>query len=187
MSSSSAARCFCSTSSPKPKKNVAYRAAFKKIFNCGVAPIYWDTLEPEKGKPRFSADSPNIWRRPALDIVRGYCRENNIRMKAHCLAYNSFNPKWLPNDNRGINIELVKRVAALGERYRYDFTDMDVINEMYSIYKNCYAGNGMRNFQITDEPTHEKFCFDPREARIPLYTPVLERGLLRDVRPRPSM
>lgn len=152
---------------PEPEKNAAYRAAFKKIFNCGVAPIYWDTLEPEKGKPRFAADSPNIWRRPALDIVRDYCQENNIRMKAHCLAYNSFNPKWLPNDNRGINIELAKRVAALGERYRYDFTDMDVINEMYSIYKNCYAGNGMRNFQITDEPTHEKFCFDLAKREFP--------------------
>lgn len=152
---------------PEPERNAAYREAFKKVFNCGVAPIYWDTLEPVEGQPRFDKASPNIWRRPALDVVRDYCRENGIRMKAHCLAYNSFNPDWLPDSNRGINIALDKRVSALGEGYRYDFEDMDVINEMFSIYKNCYKGNGMRNFQITDEPEHEKFCFDLAKREFP--------------------
>lgn len=152
---------------PEDERNKAYREAFKKVFNCGVVPIYWDTLEPDEGHPRFEADSKPIWRRPPLDTVRDYCRENSIRMKAHCLAYNSFNPSWLPNSNHGINIALAKRVAALGERYRYDFEDMDVINEMYSIYKNCYKGNGMRNFQITDEADHEKFCFELAKREFP--------------------
>ncbi len=152
---------------PEPEKNAAYRKAFAKVFNCGVAPLYWDTLEPEKGHPRFEKDSAPIWRRPPLDLVKEYCNENHIRMKGHCLAYNSFNPSWLPADNRGINIELAKRTAALGERYRYDFEDMDVINEMFTIYKNCYKGNGMRNFQITDEPEHEKFCFDLAKKEFP--------------------
>ena len=152
---------------PEAERNKTYREAFKKVFNCGVVPIYWDTLEPEEGKPRFEADSPNIWRRPALDILRDYCVENGIHMKAHCLAYNSFNPAWMPDSNRDINIALAKRVAALGERYRYDFEDMDVINEMYTVYKNCYKGNGMRNFQITDEPDHEKYCFDLAKREFP--------------------
>ncbi len=153
---------------PEEERNKAYRESFKRIFNCGVVPIYWDALEPEEGRPRFDKDSPNIWRRPAIDLVRDYCVENNIRMKAHCLAYNSFNPSWLPESNRGINIALARRVAALGSRYRYDFEDMDVINEMYWVYKNCYKGNGMRNFQITDESDHEKFCFDLAKREFPV-------------------
>ncbi len=152
---------------PEEEHNRLYRESFRRIFNCGVAPLYWDTLEPERGKPRFAADSPRIWRRPALDLVRDYCRENRIRMKAHCLAYNSFNPAWLPDSNRGINIELARRVEALGERYRYDFEDMDVINEMYTIYKNCYKGNGARDLQVTDEPEHEKFCFELARRAFP--------------------
>ena len=88
-------------------------------------------------------------------------------MKAHCLAYNSFNPAWLPDSNRGINIELARRVEALGERYRYDFEDMDVINEMYTIYKNCYKGYGARDLQVTDEPEHEKFCFELARRAFP--------------------
>ncbi len=152
---------------PEAEKNAAYREAFAKVFNLGVAPLYWDTLEPNKGQPRFAADSENIWRRPALDIVRDYCEDKGIRMKGHCLAYNSFNPAWLPKSNREINIELAKRFAAIGERYRYDFEDLDVINEMFSIYKNCYKGNGMRNLQVTDELLHEKFCFDLAKKEFP--------------------
>lgn len=152
---------------PEPEKNTAYRAAFRKIFNYGVAPLYWDTLEPEMGNPRFASDSKPIWRRPPLDTVRDYCKENNIRMKGHCLAYNSFNPAWMENDNRLLKIQLTKRAEALGERYRFDFEDMDVINEMFTVYKNCYKGNGMRNFQITDETDHAKFCFDLAKRNFP--------------------
>lgn len=155
---------------PEAEKNKKYREAFKRIFNCGVAPLYWDTLEPIEGEPRFSAASPNIWRRPALDIVRDYCRENSIRMKGHCLAYNSFNPSWLPDSNRDIKLAFARRAAAIAERYRYDLEDLDVINEMYTVYKNCYkgSGNGMRDLQIVDEDGHEKFCFELAKREFPL-------------------
>ncbi len=150
-----------------PERNAAYREAFRKIFNYGVAPLYWDTLEPVKGEPRFAKDSPRIWRRPALDRIREYCAENDIRLKGHCLVYNSFNPDWLPDSNRAIDVEIAKRIETLGEHCRYDFEDMDVINEMFTIYKNCYKGNGCRNLQVTDEPEHEKFCFELASRAFP--------------------
>ena len=34
------------------EKNAAYREAFKDHFNFATLPFYWDTLEPEEGKPR---------------------------------------------------------------------------------------------------------------------------------------
>ncbi len=155
---------------PDTEKNRAYREAFAKLFSVGVAPIYWDALEPVRGKPRFSPDSEYIWRRPPLDTVRDYCRENNIRMKAHCLAYNSFNPDWLPESPRDVDIALTERAEALSDRYRYDFTDMDVINEMSWVYKNCYkhSGNGKRDLPTVDEPFHERFCFDLAKRCFPL-------------------
>ena len=40
------------------EKNAAYREVFKQHFNMATVPFYWDTLEPEEGKPRFAKDSP---------------------------------------------------------------------------------------------------------------------------------
>lgn len=81
-------------------------------------------------------------------------------MKGHCLVYNSFQPKWLPEHNRDIKLKIDKRISDIANRYAKHIFDFDVINEMLTIYKNCYSGNGMRNLQITDEKDHEKQCFD---------------------------
>lgn len=145
---------------PEEEKNRKFRDLYCRLFNYGIVPIYWDALEPKEGHYRYEKDSEPIWRRPPIDTAVEFARENGIRMKAHCLAYNSFNPDWLSKNNREINVSLDRRIRSFAERYTYDFEDMDVINEMISIYKNCYPGNGCRNFQITDEYDHEKRCFD---------------------------
>lgn len=143
-----------------PELNAVYEEKFKKIFNFAVIPLYWDTLEPEKGNPRFEKDAAFISRRPPLDTAVEFCEKNGLDMKGHCLIYNSFQPAWLPKNNREIKIEIEHRLAAIAERYGDKFVDADVINEMLTIYKNCYAGNGARNLQIADERDHEKWCFD---------------------------
>ena len=84
------------------EQNEEYKAKFKKIFNYGVVPLYWDTLEPIQGKPRFGLDSEKIHRRPPVDEAVNFCKENDIRMKGHCLVYNSFQPDWRSNDSREI-------------------------------------------------------------------------------------
>lgn len=137
-----------------------YKNAFRTVFNYTVAPLYWDTLEPRRGKPRFSADSEFVSRRPQLDTIRDFCLENGLRVKGHCLIYNAYQPDWIPESNRELKIEIDKRLKAISERYGNLFEDVDVINEMLTIYKNCYRGNGTRNLQITDEEDHEKWCFD---------------------------
>lgn len=137
------------------EKNEKYKEAFKKIFNYAVIPMYHKDVETEPGVYRFEEDSPFIWRRPPIDKVVNFCRENEIRMKAHCLVYNSFNPEWFQNmSNREINIDIDEYMAAISKRYSKDVLDMDVINEMFTIYKNCYVGNGCRDLPITDETDH---------------------------------
>ncbi len=150
-----------------PELNEAYEKQFKNIFNFAVIPLYWDTLEPEKGKPRFEKDSSFISRRPPLDTAVEFCEKNGLDMKGHCLIYNSFQPDWLSKDNREIKIAIDKRLSALAARYGDKFMDVDVINEMLTIYKNCYKGNGCRNLQITDERDHEKWCFDLCKRHFP--------------------
>ncbi len=137
------------------EKNTRYKEMFKKVFNYCVIPTYHKDVEPEPGRYRFDKDSEFIWRRPPMDTVVEFCRENNIRMKSHCLAYNSFNPAWFQEmSHREVNINMEEYMAAISERYKKDFEDMDVINEMFTIYKNGYLGNGCRDLDITDEKDH---------------------------------
>lgn len=149
-------------------KDEKYKEYFKKLFNYAVIPLYWDTLEPEKGKPRFSADSPKIYRRPPLDTAVKFCKENNIKMKGHCLMYHSFNPDWLPEDHREFKMLVDKRLREIGERYGNDFDDVDVINELYSKYKNLYGeAESIRNFPIADEKDHVQWCFAEAKKYFP--------------------
>ena len=149
-------------------KNKIYKEYFKKIFNYAVIPLYWDTLEPQKGKPRFSSDSQKIYRRPPLDTAVKFCRENSIRMKGHCLMYHSFNPDWIPEDHRELKILVDKRVREIGERYGNDFLDVDVINELDSKYKNLYGEvEKLRKYPIADEKDHVNWCFSEAKKYFP--------------------
>jgi len=149
------------------RRNGLYREEYKKIFNYGVLPLYWDTLEPEKGKVRFSKDSVDIYRRPPLDLIYEYCRENNLGMKGHCLMYNSFNPKWMPRDFRSLKMEIVRRSREIAERYGDDMLDLDVINEMFTVYHNAHGEYGCRDLPVCDEEGHEKWCFDVAKRYFP--------------------
>lgn len=141
------------------QRRALYRERFRELFNYAVVPFYWDTLEPIAGEPRFSEDAPFVSRRPPIDTVMRFCNENGIRAKGHCLVYNSFQPDWISEDNETLKRQIAKRIAEIAQRYGDSIFDFDVINEMISVYKNAYVGNGARNLQITDEADHEKWAF----------------------------
>ena len=110
--------------------NKAYREMFSKYFNLATVPFYWDGLEPEKGKPRFAADSPKVYRRPAPDLCVDYCEENGILPKLHCLFYENFLPDWLPLDDEEQMRRLYeKRFSEIAERYSGRMYEFEVINE----------------------------------------------------------
>ena len=113
-----------------------YREIFPKIFNYAVVPFYWEGIEPEKGKKRFDADSPKFYRRPAADLVTKFCQENNIRMKAHCLVYDKFTPKWLPKDTLELKKLIRSHMEEIAERYGSIIRDWDIVNE--ALAWNCY-------------------------------------------------
>ena len=55
--------------------NAEYRRFFKEHFNLATIPFYWDSLEPEEGKPRYDKNSKKVYRRPP-DRCINYCKEN---------------------------------------------------------------------------------------------------------------
>ena len=81
---------------PEAEQNQQYEEKFASLFNLAVVPFYWSDLEPEQGKPRFTKDSPFIYRRPAPDRVLEFCQKYNITPKGHPLCWHHFAPEWVP-------------------------------------------------------------------------------------------
>jgi len=111
------------------EKNRQYKQLYKDAFNMGTVPFYWYSLEPEQGKPRYSADSPKYYRRPAPDLCVDWCEKNGIIPKAHCLNYDKYSPTWLPRDVEGVKRLLEKRFRECAERYAGRIHGWEVTNE----------------------------------------------------------
>ena len=114
--------------------NKTYRDTFHQYFNLATVPFYWNTLEPERGKPRYAKDSEKIYRRPAPDLCMEYCAEKGIDAKLHCLVYEAYVPEWLralPLDE--VKREYEKRFAEIAARYADKMYEVEVINEVLCI------------------------------------------------------
>ena len=116
---------------PNEEQNRKYEAYYAQAFNMATLPFYWNTLEPEQGKPRFAKDSPKIYRRPAPDLCLEYCEANGIMPKAHCLNYTAFMPSWAMGDIAYEKACLDKRFRELAERYAKRIRDWEVTNETF--------------------------------------------------------
>jgi len=113
--------------------NRRYEEAFLDLFNGATVPFYWKTLEPTPGKPRFSADSPYIPRRPPPDVVVDFCRKHGLRMHGHTLVWDLLllaTPEWLPRDEAELENLIDKRVHEIAERYGDVIKRWDVVNEV---------------------------------------------------------
>ena len=113
------------------EKNQAYKEMFKECFNLATVPFYWNSLEPEQGKPRFAADSPKVYRRPAPGLCVKYCQENGITPKAHCLNYDQFTPDWVPKEVKEVKRLLNKRFGECAEAFADVIPGWEVTNETH--------------------------------------------------------
>ena len=115
-----------------PEKNHKYEATFGELFNSATLPFYWKTLEPEKGKPRYAADSPYEYRRPATDPVVDFCERKGIHMKGHAMIYGIRSwghPTWMSDDRAVMEQEFEAHVKELAKRYKGRIHNWDVVNE----------------------------------------------------------
>jgi endo-1,4-beta-xylanase len=128
------ANIFMLGSYPTPELNRRYEEAFCKLFNAATVPFYWKSLEPEKGQPRFTADSPFIPRRPPVDVVVEFCEKHGLEMHGHPLVWKSEGwgvPEWLPNESKeSIIPHFEEHVRRIAERYGDRIHRWDVVNEV---------------------------------------------------------
>lgn len=141
------------------EKNEKYKKYFADLFNMATLPFYWDSLEPERGKPRYEKDSPKVYRRPAPDLCIEFCEKHGIEPREHALAYAGFFPKWL----EGASVdeakrELERRYAEISERYADKIPTVEVTNEM-SWSKTVSS--------FYDEPDYVEWCFKMAEKYFP--------------------
>ena len=129
------------------EKNEEYKKRFAEVFNLATLPFYWCDLEPEQGKPRFTKDSPKVYRRPAPDLCLEYCAENDIEPKLHCLNYDQWTPHWVPNDVETVKKLLYKRIKEIAERYGDNIPSMEVVNE------------SLHSHNVYDERRHSTLFF----------------------------
>ena len=125
------ANCFMVDELETEEKNKKYLESFAKVFNIATLPFYWVSLEPERGKPRFDKNSPKVYRRPAIDRLIEFCKENGIEPKGHCLNYEPFVPDWAKElDFSEYKAALELRMKTIAERYADEIPDFEVMNEI---------------------------------------------------------
>lgn len=115
-----------------PEQNKRYENTFGALFNAATVPFYWKTLEPEHGKPRYGADSPYEYRRPATDPVVAFCELKGINMNGHAIIYGMRrwgHPAWMPEDRKIMESLFEAHVRNLATRYMGRIQRWDVVNE----------------------------------------------------------
>ncbi len=129
--------------------NAKYKELFKGLFNLATLPFYWQDTEPEKGKFRYDQDEPHIHRRPPVSRCVEFCKENGIRMKAHCLNYDGCCGQWVKDlqTHQQVREALEERFRQCAQRYAQDIPGWEVTNETLVLY---------------DQPAgRTKFYFEP--------------------------
>jgi len=143
------------------EKKRNYRDTFKSVFNMATLPFYWNSLEEERGKPRYAKDSPRYYRRPPIDLCMEYCLENGIEPREHALAYEHMFPSWLKDASvPEIKEALEKRFAEISERYADKIPTIEVTNEM-----DWSHDSGATAFY--NEPDYVEWCFKTAEKYFP--------------------
>ena len=147
------------------EKNEKFKEMYPQLFNLATLPFYWANLEPRPGFLRFEKDSPKDYRRPAPDLCLEYCKEKGIEPKLHCLVYDQWSPKWLPEDAFEIKKLLDKRIQQIAERYADSIPSMEVINETQCSYITGKTDRKSTPFFL--EPDIIEWSFDHARRYLP--------------------
>lgn len=97
----------------------SYRGRFAEIFNYATLPFYWETYEPETGKPEIKR-----W----MDAA-DWSAENGIKTKGHPLIW-KMEPQWIVQypDSEKKKLAL-NRVTDIVQSFSDQISVWDVVNE----------------------------------------------------------
>lgn len=105
---------------PTPELESAYRKQFADLLNYATLPFYWASYERRQGEPRHER----------TERIARWCREHNITTKGHPLAWNTADPRWLPDDLDEIRRLQMARIDDCVSRFAGLIRRWDVVNEV---------------------------------------------------------
>jgi endo-1,4-beta-xylanase len=115
-----------------------FKRKFADLFNCAAIPLYWNSVEPDAGKPDYTA----------VDRVLEWCKSQGIKVSGHPLVWTHGDnlPQWF----RNLSVEeqrkaLEKHVRDTVSRYKGKIDMWDVVNEA-AWAKNTLAGMTMLDY-----------------------------------------
>ena len=100
-------------------ENALYAQHFSDLFNFATLPFYW------WGESENPKRNDKHWRERVIE----WCKENQIILKGHTLAWNWKDPGWLPNDpDMAYDLQMA-RIEKIVNQYKDDILIWDVVNE----------------------------------------------------------
>jgi GH35 family endo-1,4-beta-xylanase len=97
----------------------AYRTQFADLFNFATLAFYWPSYESRQGQPQHAY----------TEEAAKWCRDHGITTKGHPLAWNYFEPRWLPDDLQEVRRLQMERITDCVTRFRGLIDIWDVVNE----------------------------------------------------------
>jgi GH35 family endo-1,4-beta-xylanase len=101
------------------RHQAAYRSQFESLFNYATVPFYWMYYEPRPGGARHAY----------MDTLVKWCGDRGIAVKGHPLAWNWYDPSWLPTDSEDIHRRQLARIDECVARFAGRIERWDVVNE----------------------------------------------------------
>jgi endo-1,4-beta-xylanase len=102
-----------------PQDEDAYRKEFAELFNYATLAFYWPSYEFRRGQPQHEY----------TEGVAKWCRDHGIAAKGHPLAWNYFEPRWLPDDLQEVRRLQMERITDCVTRMRGLVDIWDTVNE----------------------------------------------------------
>ena len=108
-----------------PEDLDAFRRTFLANFNAGVieAAFKWHDMERERGHVNYST----------VDAMLSWARKEGVPLRGHCIFWGipKFVPGWLKElDTEDLKLSVQQRARSIGARYRGQFAEYDLNNEM---------------------------------------------------------
>lgn len=97
----------------------AYRTRFGDLLNFATLPFYWPSYEAVQNEPRHEPTR----------VVADWCKAHGITTKGHPLAWNYFEPRWLPDDLGQVRQLQLDRITDCVSHFRGLIDCWDVVNE----------------------------------------------------------
>ncbi|HPD28710.1 MAG TPA: endo-1,4-beta-xylanase [Phycisphaerae bacterium] len=102
-----------------PEANAAYEQHYAALLNYATLPFYWWHYEKDRGRPDYDKTK----------VMADWCAAHNVMTKGHPLAWNWFDPKWLPDDPKEVLRLQLERIEECSRRFAGQIDIWDVVNE----------------------------------------------------------